>query len=120
MLADDEGFAFAGDPAAQYLPKLVIEGTIELIKTRDSAFLHTELEERLIAWNVRRMVLAGVSTHTCIAATAADAYALNIDVLLVDDATASHLPYTHRPVLDMLQNEYRQKVEATAGVEFHG
>lgn len=120
MLADNEGFAFDGDDDARFLSDLIVNGTTELIKTRDSAFLYTDLEERLTAWNIQQLVLCGVFTHGCIAATAADAYARNIDVALAQDAIGSHLPEAHDCVLALLSREYRQRIISSENLSFSG
>jgi nicotinamidase-related amidase len=90
MLEDDQGFIFRGTEQAEFVPGLRTEGLPQLLKTRDSAFLGTDLLLRLRNWNVDTIVLAGVSTHNCIAQTAADAFAHNIRVIHAADATTSH------------------------------
>ncbi|MFP3547951.1 isochorismatase family cysteine hydrolase, partial [Rhizobium sp. SIMBA_035] len=74
---------------AQFVAGLRTEGLPQLLKTRDSAFLSTDLLLRLRNWNIDTVVLAGVSTHNCIAQTAADAFGYNIRVIHTSDATAS-------------------------------
>ncbi|WP_162602564.1 cysteine hydrolase family protein [Nocardioides daejeonensis] len=107
MREDDEGFAFAGDADAQLLPELELVGAHELVKTRDSAFVRTGLDHWLTDAGVEAVLLCGVSTHTCVAATAADAYARDLDVFPVVDAIASHRPAWHGPALELLRQEYR-------------
>lgn len=118
MVADDQGFAFSGDDDARLVAGLTVNGSLQLTKTRDSAFLYTDLEERLRAAGVAQFALCGVSTHGCIAATAAEAYARDFGVLLVHDAIASHVPQVHPLVLNLLQDEYRQPVLAADEVRF--
>lgn len=113
MCEDDQGFAFTGDGDAQFLPELDLSGAEELVKTRDSAFVRTDLAERLAQWGTRTLVVCGVSTHTCVAATVAEAYAHDLDVFLAEDAIASHRPQWHQPALDWLQEEYRLHALAT-------
>lgn len=117
MLADDQGFAFVGEPSACCLPELQVAGAMELVKTRDSAFFHTDLGPRLRNMAIDRLVLCGISAHGCVAATAADAYAHNVDAVLVEDAIASHLP-GRRQVLALLGHEYRQRVVPAEEVVF--
>ncbi len=107
MVEDDAGFLLKGDEDAQFLTDLITEGTTELVKTRDSAFHGTDLRARLRRVGVNQILVAGVSTHTCVAATAADAYASDLDVVLVDDAIASHREELHESTLDLLCEEYR-------------
>ncbi|KQY51627.1 MULTISPECIES: cysteine hydrolase family protein [unclassified Nocardioides] len=107
MLEDDMGFLIAGDSDAQALPGLASDGAIEVVKTRDSAFHGTDFENQLRARGIDLLIVAGVSTHTCVAATAADAYAHDFHVVLVEDAIASHRPELHEPTLEMLCDEFR-------------
>lgn len=110
MLKDKQGYLFEGSNDVKPMPGLICEGTIKVTKTRDSAFFRTALAGMLDNYQVARLVLAGVSTHTCIAQTASDAYALNFDVTIATDAVASHQPEFHQPALDRLRLEYRQKL----------
>lgn len=110
MLDDDQGFLFAGSDQAKNLDDLDIGDATEIIKRRDSAFWRTDLDGQLERLGVESVLIAGVSSHTCIAATAADAYAANIRASLVSDAIASEDPRFESAVLGLLQAEYRQKV----------
>lgn len=64
--------------------------------------------------HIDSMVLAGVSSHTCIASTASDAYAANLRVALAIEAMASTDPEFENTTLRLLEKEYRQKNEKTA------
>ncbi|WP_164200255.1 cysteine hydrolase family protein [[Micrococcus luteus] ATCC 49442] len=110
MLEDDQGFIFRGTAQAEFVPGLTTEGLPQLLKTRDSAFLGTDLLLRLRNWNVDTIVLAGVSTHNCIAQTAADAFGHNIRVIHAADATASEDGEAAAAVQGILSREYRQPV----------
>jgi len=59
-----------------------------------------------------------VSTESCIAATATDAYAHDLRVVLVEDATASIKWELHDQTLERLKKQYRQEVRPTADVTF--
>lgn len=110
MVEDDQGMALRGTPGAERAADLDPGPATRLEKTRDSAFLHTGLEARLRRLGVRRMVLCGVSTESCIAATARDAFAHDLPVVLVSDATASVSWEEHDHTLAMLQQQHRQEV----------
>lgn len=107
MLEDDQGFALVGEHGAQPLPELDLGGCVEVIKTRDDAFLGTDLATLLRAQRIGTIVLAGVSTHSCIATTAARAYAENFHVVLASDAIASDRPAVHETTLGLLAEEFR-------------
>ena len=117
MLADAEGVAIESTPGAERLEGL---GTTDrvVVKTRDSALHGTDLAEWLDDYRIDAIVLAGVSTESCIAATAVDAYAHDLKVTLVQDATASADPRLHVETLDRLRAQYRQSVVSTRDVEF--
>jgi nicotinamidase-related amidase len=109
MLEDGHGVAIEGTPGAQRLPGLRrVDETV--VKTRDSAFFGTGLRARLAELGSDRVVLAGVSTESCIAATASDAYAGDLRAVIVSDATASVRWACHTETLDRLSRQYRQRV----------
>lgn len=107
MLEDDRGFAFTGNDDAQYVEGLENAAAHEILKTRDSAFLDTPLAAELARLGVETVIVAGVSSHTCVAATAADAYAHDFHVVLAEDAIASHRPELHDVALATLCQEFR-------------
>ena len=75
------------------------------MKTRDSAFFGTDLLLRLGNLGVDTVLLAGVSTHACIAQTARDAFANNVRAQVVTDATADDRPEHHASVLQLLAED---------------
>ena len=117
MLEDDQGLALEGTPGADRLDGLR-EPDLVVVKIRDSAFFGTDLDAWLAHRSVDRLVLAGVSTESCIAATATEAYALDLRVVLVEDATASVAWELHDQTLERLRGQYRQEVVSTADVSF--
>jgi nicotinamidase-related amidase len=117
MLDDDQGMALEGTEGAQRLKGLHEPDRI-VVKTRDSAFHGTDLLPWLTTRRVDRLVLAGVSTESCIAATATDAYAHDLRVVLVQDATASVEWRLHDQTLERLHAQYRQDVCSAADVSF--
>lgn len=114
MAEDRQGFAFTGDEDSLPLDGLDLDGVVDVVKTRDDGFLGTQL--RAVLDGIGTLVLAGVSTHTCVAATAAHAYAQDMSVVLVHDAIASHRPELHRSTLAVLSDEYRMPVVDVAGL----
>ncbi|GAA3323040.1 cysteine hydrolase family protein [Paeniglutamicibacter sulfureus] len=113
MLDDDQGFLFEGSEQAQNLKGLDVEDSQEILKRRDSAFWRTDLSEQLGRRGVEYVIVTGVSSHTCIASTAADAYADDLRVWLVSDAIASSDPDFEKSTLGLLQAEYRQHIITT-------
>ncbi len=60
-----------------------------LHKNENSAFIGTDLEERLRAGNQNTVVLAGLTTDHCVSSTARMAANLGFDTIVVSDATAT-------------------------------
>lgn len=108
MLEDDQGFIFRGSEQADFVPGLITADLPQLVKTRDSAFLGTDLLWRLRNWESDTVVLAGVSTHNCVAQTGADAFGHNIRVVYAADATGSEDGESAEALLSILSREYRQ------------
>ncbi|WP_028652552.1 cysteine hydrolase family protein [Nocardioides halotolerans] len=119
MLEDDQGMALDGTHGAERLDGLH-EPDHVVVKTRDSAFHDTDLAGWLRERGISRLVLTGVSTESCIAATATDAYAHDLEVVLVEDATASVEAPLHDQTLERLHAQYRQDVVPTDRVTFGG
>jgi nicotinamidase-related amidase len=110
MLDDDQGFIFRGSEQADFVPELRTEDLPCLAKTRDSAFMGTDVLLRLRNWGVDQIILAGVSAHNCIAQTAADAFANNIRVAYAREAIGSEDHGSAEAMLSILSKEYRQAV----------
>lgn len=110
MLEDDQGFAFHGTAEVRNVDGLEVEGAIDVVKTRDSAFHGTRLREVLREHEVTRLVLCGVSTHSCIAQTAMAGFAENLEVVVARDAIASEDPDLSAAMLDFLADEMRQEI----------
>ncbi|MDQ0819588.1 nicotinamidase-related amidase [Arthrobacter sp. V4I6] len=110
MLDDDQGFIFRGSEQADFVPGLLTDGVPQLVKTRDSAFVGTDLLLRLRNWSVETIVLAGVSTHNCIAQTGADAFAHNLRVIYASEGTGSEDAAAAQATQTILSREYRQRI----------
>lgn len=108
MLEDDQGFAFPGSEQAAFLEGLDVRDHIEIIKTRDSAFFDTDLRSELDRRGVTHVLLCGVSTHSCVADTANDAFAVNLHAAVAIDAVASEDPTLSDALLQFLEGEKRQ------------
>jgi nicotinamidase-related amidase len=81
-----------------------------LVKTRDSAFFDTDLAARLRNLGANRLVLCGISTHSCVAQTAIDAFAHNFRVAVARDAVASENVDLSQALLAFLEDEMRQDI----------
>lgn len=112
MHDDDQGFAFPGTEQSQYVAGLDTEGGTGMTKTRDSAFFDTDLAARLRNLRVEHLVICGISTHTCVAQTAMDAFAHDFRVAVARDAVASENAELSRALLSFLGDAKRQDVLA--------
>lgn len=110
MLEDDQGFAFHGTAEVRNVDGLEVEGAIDVVKTRDSAFHGTRLREVLRDHDVTALVLCGVSTHSCVAQTAMAGFAENLEVVVARDAIASENSELSAAMLEFLADEMRQDV----------
>ena len=110
MRKDNQGFAYAGHQDVAFAEGLSYDASsaITINKTRDSAFIATDLEVQLRGREITTFVICGVSTHSCVGLTAAEAYARNYHVILAQDAIASNKKQYHEVFLEMLSDEYQQ------------
>lgn len=108
MQDDGQGFAFPGTEQSEYVAGLDTEGGTGLVKTRDSAFFDTDLAARLRNLGATHLMLCGISTHSCVAQTATDAFALGFHAAVAVDAIASEDPELSAAMLEFLRTEMRQ------------
>lgn len=77
-------------PSADLDPSLDLDaGDVRLVKRRQSAFYGTDLTLVLRQLGVGRVLLAGVTTNVCVLATAKDAAERDLDIVTLEDLTAS-------------------------------
>lgn len=108
MRDDEQGFAFPGTEQAQFLDGLRTGEHVEVVKTRDSAFFDTGLREQLDRLHISHLLICGVSTHSCIAQTAMDAFAHDFHAGIARDSIASGDPDLSEALLTFLHEEMRQ------------
>ena len=107
MREDGQGVVLEGSSGAEPVEGLDTGKATVVVKTRDSAFFGTDLLSVLRAEGLVTC-LCGVSTESCIAATASDAFAHDLLVTLVEDATASVDLVLHDRTLEQQTRQYRQ------------
>ncbi|HIW46572.1 MAG TPA: cysteine hydrolase [Candidatus Yaniella excrementigallinarum] len=105
MLEIGEGFLFDGEEGTEVVAELNTSETTRIEKTRDSAWFATDLHLRLTNLHITRIILAGVSTHGCIAQTTRDAYAHNMRATIVTDAVADARTEQHRAQVAQLEQD---------------
>jgi isochorismate hydrolase len=92
-----------------------------LVKKLYSAFFGTTLDQSLAC--ARRLVLAGINTHSCIRMTALDAYQRDWEVILAEDCVDSYdqehhavsLGYMRDKIASVMSNEAIENMLAAAG-----
>ena len=110
MLDTGRAIAVVGTPGVEPAAGLELGEARLVTKQRDSAFFATDLIDVLCEQRVERIVLAGISTESCVAATATDAFAHNLRVSVVSDATAAITRSLHDDALERLRRQFDQEV----------
>ena len=86
-------------------------------KSRLSAFYNTNLEGVLGALNADTVLIAGVLTNQCVAATSKDAMFRDFRPIVIEECTGTTLPHLHEPAIEMMRvgwSEVRD-LESTLG-----
>ena len=91
IIKDLKGF-MRGTWDAEILDELtpdMAKGEVVIDKTRNTAFWHTDLMERLVKLGIDQLIVTGVGTQVCVESTVRDAYTNGYDCIVVEDATAT-------------------------------
>jgi nicotinamidase-related amidase len=72
-------------------------------KSRLSGFFNTKLETVLKALDADTVLIAGVLTNQCVAATSKDASFRDFKPIVVEDCTGTTLPHLHEPAIEMMK-----------------
>ncbi len=72
-------------------------------KTRLSAFYNTNLESILRALNADAVLITGVLTNQCVAATSKDAMFRDFKPIVIEQCTGTTLPHLHEPAIEMIR-----------------
>jgi nicotinamidase-related amidase len=72
-------------------------------KIRLSAFFNTNLEVILSGLGTETILVTGVLTNQCIAATSKDASFRDFKPIVVEECTGTTLPHLHEPALEMVR-----------------
>ncbi|WP_432974653.1 cysteine hydrolase family protein [Dactylosporangium sp. CA-233914] len=84
----------------QIIPGLAPEATDVVVKkSRFDAFLGTDLDLLLRAGDIRRLIIAGISTNVCVESTARSAAQRGYEVAVAADATAATTDTLHHAAL---------------------
>lgn len=79
-----------------------------VVKRRFSALIResSDLEERLRADGVTRLVVTGVATDVCVESTVRDAFMLGFENMVISDATATRSDEAHNASLGAMFNHF--------------
>ena len=72
-------------------------------KSRLSAFFNSNLEGVLRALDAETVLIAGVLTNQCVAATSKDAMFRDFKPIVVEECTGTTLPHLHAPAIEMMR-----------------
>ncbi|MCU1447533.1 cysteine hydrolase [Cryobacterium sp.] len=100
-MGDDEPCVI-GTPGADWYGVSPAAGEVRVQKRAYSGFQGTDLHARLQELGVVWVIVAGLTTECCIAATATDAFQLDYPVLIPSDATAAYEVRVHENALEIL------------------
>ena len=72
-------------------------------KNRLSAFFNTNLDDVLRNLGAETVLIAGVLTNQCVAATSKDASFRDFKPIVVEECTGTTLPHLHEPAIEMMK-----------------
>jgi len=81
------------------LKPLIGDSDFVVTKNRASAFYNTQLETELRIRGIDTLFVTGVATNYCVEATIRDAYARDLDLLVIEDACGSPWPELHQATI---------------------
>lgn len=97
LFGDGAGFCVEQSWGMQPIDRLYPNASEPVVlKRRFSGFMGTELDLLLRRAHVERLVIAGVSLHASVRATAVDAVCLDYEVVIAEDAVATAVPDTRQ------------------------
>ena len=91
-------------------------GELVIDKNTSSALNSTDLEGLLRNMDVETLVLNGMATDMCVETTARDAADRGLDVIVVEDATATFFEHHHRAALSGFARVFGQVWDTDAVV----
>jgi len=105
-----------------------IEGETVIKKNVNSAFIGTDLKERLESQGINKLVIIGLTTNHCVSTTTRMAGNFGFDTLLISDATATFdrigingerfdAEIIHQTTLANLNNEFAQVIDTEKLIE---
>jgi nicotinamidase-related amidase len=100
---DEAPLCVEGTPGADFFGPQPKSGEAIISKSRFNAFAGTGLSDLLHGQGIDTLVLAGLTTECCVAATAWSAFELDFHVFIAADACAAYEEDLHFSTLEALQ-----------------
>lgn len=100
--ADEPDLCVEGTPGAGFIGPRPDAADLVVSKTHYSGFARTGLADQLHARGIDTLVLAGLTTECCVAATAWDAFERDFHVFIAADACAAYEEGLHQQTLRAL------------------
>ena len=89
-----------------------------VLKPKHSAFYQTPLELLLKHFGAQRLILAGVSTNSCILFTASDAYMRDMELMVPSDCVAACNAQEHDPAIQQMKCTMKANVAPLKEIDF--
>ena len=86
-------------------------------KNRLSAFFQTNLELVLRSLHADTVLICGVLTNQCVAATSKDATFRDFRPMVVEEATGTTLPHLHAPAIEMMRVGWAEVLTLASALE---
>lgn len=86
-------------------------------KNRLSAFFQTNLELVLRSLHADTVLVCGVLTNQCVAATSKDATFRDFRPMVVEEATGTTLPHLHAPAIEMMRVGWAEVLTLASALE---
>jgi nicotinamidase-related amidase len=99
----DAALCRAGQAGSEFYGPQPAPGEPVVRKTRYSAFVGTDLDQRLRAMGVDTLVVAGLTTECCVDSTVRDAFDLDYHVFVAADACAAYEVDLHEASLKVME-----------------
>jgi nicotinamidase-related amidase len=104
-----------GTPGVEMVPELKPARSELVVRKRTyNAFFGTELDQLLRGVRVRRLVLAGLYSHTAVLMTAGEGALLGYEIVLPVDAIAAPTEFDHQAALREISFLYRGTLTTTS------
>ncbi len=91
-----------------------------VLKPKHSAFYATPLDTLLQYIGVEKLIIAGISSNSCILLTASDAYVRDYKLFIPSDCVAGQNAEEHRRSLELMKSNFAANVDESARLDLRG